>query len=56
MRYLMLFIPVMVALSVPLYNVIDNRWIGIPFYWWFQLLMIPVSVLFLLAAYLGDRK
>ena len=56
MRYLMLIIPVFVALSVPLYNVIDNRWLGIPFFWWFQLLLIPVTSLFVFAAYLDGRK
>lgn len=56
MRNLMLLIPVVVALAVPLYNVTETRFFGIPYFWWFQLGLIPVSALFILAVYLGDRK
>jgi hypothetical protein len=56
MRRLILLIPVATALAVPLYNTIDTRAFGIPYFWWFQLALIPVSALFILAVYLGERR
>jgi hypothetical protein len=56
MRKLTLVIPVITALAVPLYNTTETRILGIPYFWWFQLGLIPVSALFLLAVYLGERE
>lgn len=56
MRNLFLLIPVIVALTVPLYNVSESHLFGVPYFWWFQLAGIPVSALFILAVYLGDRS
>jgi hypothetical protein len=52
MRYLLLGIPCVVALLAPLYNVVDPALFGIPFFYWFQLLLIPVSAV---AIYAADR-
>jgi Protein of unknown function (DUF3311) len=56
LRKLLLLVPVIAALAVPVYNVTETRFFGFPYFWWFQLGLIPVSALFILAVYLGDRK
>jgi len=56
MRTVMLLIPCIAVLAVPIYNVTETRLFGIPYFWWYQLGMIPVSALFILAVYLGDRR
>ena len=56
MRVLVLLIPCILALAVPFYNTTEPRLFGLPFFWWFQLGMIPVSALFIAAVYLRDRR
>lgn len=56
MKYVLLLIPCVAALATPLYNTIEPRVFGFPFFFWFQLLLIPLSALFILAAYLGERR
>jgi Protein of unknown function (DUF3311) len=41
--YLLLLIQFVGALWVPLYNSIEPSWAGIPFFYWFQLLMVLIS-------------
>lgn len=56
MKYLLLLIPCALALAAPLYNSLEPRLFGMPFFFWFQLVLIPVSALFILAAYrLGNH-
>ncbi|MDP8997791.1 MAG: DUF3311 domain-containing protein [Pseudomonadota bacterium] len=50
MKYILLVIPCICALAAPYYNVIEPRAFGFPFFYWFNLLMVPVSVLFIYAA------
>ena len=50
MRLLLLFVPCVVALWVPLYNVETPALFGLPFFYWFQLLLIPVSAAGIFAA------
>ena len=52
MKYILLFAPCVIALVAPLYNSIDPDLAGIPFFYWFQLLLIPVSAVFI---YVADR-
>ncbi len=52
MKYLLLLIPCVFALWVPLYNGAAPALFGLPFFYWFQLLLIPVSAL---AIYFADR-
>ena len=52
MKYILLFAPCVIALAAPFYNSIDPALAGVPFFYWFQLLLIPVSALFI---YLADR-
>ena len=56
MRNLFLMIPVAAALAVPWYNTTETHLFGMPYFWWFQLGLIPLTALFILAVYLGDRK
>jgi hypothetical protein len=56
MRFLLLLIPCLAALAVPFYNTIEPRLFGFPFFFGWQLLLIPLSALFILAAYLGERR
>jgi hypothetical protein len=50
MKLLLLFVPCVIALWVPLYNSTAPALFGIPFFYWFQLLLIPVSALTIYAA------
>jgi hypothetical protein len=56
LKYLLLIIPCVAALAVPFYNAIEPKLFGIPFFFWSQLVLVPVSALFILAAYLGEKQ
>jgi hypothetical protein len=56
MKYLWLLIPCIWAIATPLYNAIEPKLFGMPFFFWFQLGLIPVSSLFILLTYLGDKR
>jgi len=45
MKYLLLLIPCVLALWAPLYNALEPQVFGIPFFYWLQLLLIPLSAL-----------
>ena len=48
-------IPFAVYFDVPFYNVVNPELGGLPFFYWFQMAMLPVSaVLFVIAAFLID--
>jgi hypothetical protein len=50
MKLLLLLIPCVVALWAPLYNVEEPSIFGMPFFYWFQLMLIPLSALAIFAA------
>ncbi len=50
MKYILLIIPCICALAAPYYNVIEPRAFGFPFFYWFNLVLIPVSMAFIYAA------
>jgi hypothetical protein len=50
MKYLLLLIPCVIAVWVPLFNSVGPELFGIPFFYWFQLLLVPVSALAIFAA------
>jgi Protein of unknown function (DUF3311) len=50
MKLILLLAPCVLALWVPLYNSIPPVLFGIPFFYWFQLVLIPVSALAIFAA------
>jgi hypothetical protein len=53
--YWLLLIPLLTVLYPPLYNHQDPELFGIPFFYWYQLAMIPVSVACTLVAYFATR-
>jgi hypothetical protein len=50
MKFVLLLVPCVLALWVPLYNVLPPVLFGIPFFYWFQLVLVPISALAILAA------
>ena len=42
--YWLLLVPLLGTLIPPIYNSEDPRLIGIPFFYWYQMLWIPISV------------
>ena len=49
--YLLLIIPIVATLWVPIYNRIDPVVAGIPFFYWYQLLWVPLAALLLYVVY-----
>jgi hypothetical protein len=49
-KLFLLVAPCVLALWVPLYNSVTPAFFGIPFFFWFQLVLIPISALAILAA------
>jgi len=52
----LLVLPSAIALCVPLYNFMDPRLFGFPFFYWFILLLIPVSSIATYLVYRGEKK
>jgi hypothetical protein len=52
MKYLWLGLPCLLAVWAPLYNRVEPEIFGIPFFYWFQLLLVPFSAF---AIYFADR-
>jgi hypothetical protein len=50
MKYILLLIPCLLSLAVPFYNTVEPQLWGFPFFYWFNLVMVPVSVIFIYAA------
>ena len=50
MKYLLLIAPCLLAIAVPLFNSDAPELLGVPFFYWFQMLMVPVSALCIYAA------
>jgi len=48
--YLLFVVQFAVALWPPLYNQAEPALLGLPFFYWFQLVLIPVSALAIVAA------
>jgi uncharacterized protein DUF3311 len=42
--YWLLAVPLVGLLIPPIYNDVDPTLIGIPFFYWYQLLWVPISV------------
>ncbi len=54
--YLLLLLPFLAMFWVPSYNRIEPEWGGIPFYYWYQLLWIPLSAALTLIVYFATRR
>ncbi len=55
-KALLLLLPSAMALCVPLYNFTEPRLFGFPFFYWFLLLLIPVSSIFTFLVYRGEKR
>jgi hypothetical protein len=53
--YLLFLVQVVVILWPPLYNKVEPRLIGLPFFYWFQLLWVIVSAVFTGVVYWATR-
>jgi uncharacterized protein DUF3311 len=53
--YLLFVIQFAVILWPPFYNRIEPTWLGVPFFYWFQLLWVIVSAVFTAIVYLATR-
>lgn len=54
--YLLLLIPFIAMLWVPSYNGIDPMFGGIPFFYWYQFLWVPISVTITALVYFMTRE
>ncbi|MGO9132792.1 MAG: DUF3311 domain-containing protein [Methylovirgula sp.] len=55
-KALLLILPSALALCVPLYNFMTPPLFGFPFFYWFLLLLIPVSSIFTFLVYRGEKR
>jgi hypothetical protein len=56
MKYLVLLLSSLALLCVPFYNVVEPRLFGFPFFYWFLLLLVPISSLLTLLVYWGEKR
>lgn len=54
--FILLILAYAAVLATPLYNRTDPELAGIPFFYWYQLLWIPLGSLLLFAAYRATRR
>ena len=53
--YWLLLVPLIGLLVPPVYNDIDPTLIGIPFFYWYQLFWVPISVAVTAVVYVKTR-
>jgi Protein of unknown function (DUF3311) len=56
MKYLLLTLPTLATLFVPLYNIAEPRLFGFPFFYWFLIVLIPLSSLLTYLVYRGEKR
>lgn len=54
--YLLLLVPFVGTLWVPFYDAADPRLAGIPYFYWYQFLWIPIGALLTAIVYLATRE
>lgn len=54
--YLLLLVFVAVVLWVPLYNRVEPTFIGMPFFYWFQLALVIVGAVLTVIVYFATEK
>ena len=54
--YLLLLLPFIAMSWVSSYNSVEPAWDGVPFFYWYQLLWIPLGALILLPVYLIEER
>jgi len=53
--YWLLLVPCLAVVCVPSFNKIEPAWLGIPFFYWYQLLWIPLSAVVIWIVYIMTR-
>ena len=53
--YLLFVIQFVAALWPPFYNKVEPTWIGIPFFYWYQLLWIVIGAVFTAVVYFATK-
>ena len=56
MRHLLLWVPCVVALWAPLYNMTEPTLFGIPFFYWWQMVWIVLTALCIVPVYRHQEK
>lgn len=54
--YWLLILPLLGTLIPPIYNVEDPKLIGLPFFYWYQLAWVPISVAITTVVYRKTRR
>lgn len=55
MKAVLLLVPCVLALATPFYNRDEPRLFGFPFFYWALFALVPLSALFIYAAFRLDR-
>jgi Protein of unknown function (DUF3311) len=53
--YLLFVVQFVAVLWPPFYNRLEPRWLGLPFFYWYQLLWVIISAVFTATVYLATR-
>jgi hypothetical protein len=53
--YLLFLVQLVAVLWTPFYNRIEPKWLGIPFFYWYQLLWVIISAVFTAVIYFAVR-
>jgi hypothetical protein len=54
--YLLLLVPFIIVLWPPFYNSVEPSWIGLPFFYWYQLACVILSALITAVVYMATRE
>jgi Protein of unknown function (DUF3311) len=52
----LLWLPVLLALATPVYDRLEPRWLGVPFFYWFQLALVVVDMVVITLVYLATKR
>jgi hypothetical protein len=56
LRAVLLLLPCLAAVAVPFYNRVEPRLFGFPFFYWFLLLLVPISAVFIFLAQRSAKR
>jgi len=54
--YWLLLVPCLAVVCVPSFNRLEPSWFDIPFFYWYQLLWIPLSAVVIAVVYIATRE
>ena len=52
----LLWLPVVLPLITPVYNRIEPRWFGVPFFYWFQLAFVGLDIAVITLVYQATKR